>query len=50
MRDQRQQVGVRARDHNGSGLQKRARGYRTTRNLKAIVYLAAGKLDFNPAT
>jgi hypothetical protein len=29
---------------------RRARGYRTTRNLKAIVYLAAGKLDFNPAT
>ncbi len=29
---------------------RRARGYRTTRNLKAIIYLAAGKLDFNPAT
>jgi hypothetical protein len=29
---------------------RRARGYRTTRNLKAIVYLAAGKLDFRPAT
>ena len=29
---------------------RRARGYRTTRNLKAIVYLAAGKLDFTPAT
>jgi len=23
----------------------KARGYRTTRNLKAIVYLLAGKLD-----
>jgi hypothetical protein len=29
---------------------RRARGYRTTRNLKAIVYRAAGKLDFTPAT
>ena len=26
-----------------------ARGYRTTRNLKAIVYLAAGTLNFKPA-
>jgi transposase len=24
----------------------KARGYRSTRNLKAIVYLIAGKLDF----
>ena len=29
---------------------RRARGYRTTRNLTAIVYLAAGKPNFNPAT
>jgi transposase len=29
---------------------RRARGYRTRRNLKAIVYLAAGKLNFTPAT
>lgn len=29
---------------------RRARGYRTKQNLTAIVYLAAGKLNFNPAT
>ena len=29
---------------------RRARGYQTTRNLTAIVYLAAGKLNFNSAT
>ncbi|MDQ6713732.1 MAG: transposase [Candidatus Dormibacteraeota bacterium] len=29
---------------------RRAPGYRTTRNLKAIAYLAAGKLDFRPST
>ncbi|HEY9288527.1 MAG TPA: ISL3 family transposase [Candidatus Dormibacteraeota bacterium] len=29
---------------------RRARGYRTTRNLVAVVYLAAGKLNFSPAT
>jgi transposase len=27
----------------------KARGYRSTRNLKAMVYLLAGKLDINPA-
>ena len=29
---------------------RRARGYRTSRKLIAIGYLAAGKLNFNPAT
>jgi hypothetical protein len=27
-----------------------ALGYRMTRNLVAVVYLAAGKLNFSPAT
>jgi transposase len=28
---------------------RRARGYRTTRNYKSMVYLVAGKLDVGPA-
>jgi len=32
---------------HGGGAKARARGYRTTKNLITMIYLTAGKLEFN---
>ena len=34
----------------GQAAKAKARGYRTLRNLKAMIYLIAGKLDILPST